>query len=1069
MEHRIRTAAGISKGKIRFAEEETIKMSKGNIELIQGKTGGIGQGGGGGPMAWISVIAIMVEAYRQLCSGAEATDVINIYSLVYWIVSYVDDNTLVTTFRDIDSEEMTINKMKENLRSWQRLLQLTGGDIDRDKSQWCLLKWKYDRTWGTAKLLSKKESRRQITLTSPIENTGNEESLQRLDPWEADRVLGVRLPMDGNMNEEYKYRIEQIIGFTRRLNGAPLNHYDANIVYECRYRATVSYPLPVTAFSEKQCHSIQRPFMAALLPKMGLNRNMPRAIIYGPTELGGRGLMDLRIEQKVHQWETTIGHLRREDRVGKGLMITLNDHQCYIGSGKPFLQLNPDTYGYGDQNTRWRYTWKMLWEAKLTTKIYNQWVPKGRNEDDVNIMDVAVRDSELIGKKWPMLEHINSCRLYLQVFYISELSDDGKKVNIEYLNGTKRKLNKLMTIPEIQRPTELQWRLWKAFIFRNFLSPGTSINPPIDETEIRRKKFELRRTEAEMVSNLYTIEDKSMEEIINELPQSLRVIMGETYIPNDDGLEVGESIVRGECIAASDGGLVKEYQNERGGYGYVISDNGNIKSRIEGTGVCPLSDSISSQTAEHYGVIGLLCILHVVSIRYKLTKEECFDKVVIAVDNKNVVERMRKEQQPFNIRDFGVPDYDLWKLSSELVSILPIEVEFTWIKAHQNENGKGEIINGPFNKKVQTNIRADELATNGVKQSKNTQVIRPELSTTKVGLRDVRGREIINIRKYLEMRTNGKEILKYYDERRNWKEGIIKTIDWEGLNALIKRAGPIQKNRIIQVLHNWQNVGHQKGKFRDARLGREIDPPLQPTEDEKTIHLCPNGCGMTEKSMHYVHCQEDSSKNKRNELRKAAIRKMANLKTDEGIRSLVNYIIKKISNDEEIDIEDDNMKELRTKEYRKVLEGQKKIGWKEMIQGYVHIDWVTIQAIYYRRQSLNKRLYNIKRWRRKFIEILTEYGKECWKMRNEAIHGTTVKEGRELRLERLRKQVEEIYKKRRTIKGEDAKRLFAIPMKKRMKFGIQALTLWVGKAEEVLKLNREQADKYTIHRWLECR
>ena len=140
-----------------------------------------------------------------------------------------------------------------------------------------------------------------------------------------------------------------------------------------------------------------------------------------------------------------------------------------------------------------------------------------------------------------------------------------------------------------------------------------------------------------------------------------------------------------------------------------------------------------------------------------------------------------------------------------------------------------------------------------------------------------------------------------------------------------------------------------------------------------------------------------------------------------------------------------------------------------MIQGYVHIDWVTIQAIYYRRQGLNKRLYNIKRWRRKFIEILTEYGKECWKMRNEAIHGTTVKEGRELRLERLRKQVEEIYKKRRTIKGEDAKRLFAIPMKKRMKFGIQALTLWVGKAEEVLKLNREQADKYTIHRWLECR
>ena len=90
----------------------------------------------------------------------------------------------------------------------------------------------------------------------------------------------------------------------------------------------------------------------------------------------------------------------------------------------------------------------MMWEAH--TKIYNQWVPQGRNEDDINIMDVAGRDSELTSKKWPMLEHINSCRLYLQVFYISELSDDRKKVNIEYLNGTKRKLNNLMKIPEIQ-------------------------------------------------------------------------------------------------------------------------------------------------------------------------------------------------------------------------------------------------------------------------------------------------------------------------------------------------------------------------------------------------------------------------------------------------------------------------------------------------------------------------------------------------------------------------------------------------------------------------------------------
>ena len=35
-------------------------------------------------------------------------------------------------------------------------------------------------------------------------------------------------------------------------------------------------------------------------------------------------------------------------------------------------------------------------------------------------------------------------------------------------------------------------------------------------------------------------------------------------------------------------------------------------------------------------------------------------------------------------------------------------------------------------------------------------------------------------------------------------------------------------------------------------------------------------------------------------------------------------------------------------------------------------------------------------------------------------------------------------------------------LSKRIKQGIQSLTLWVGKAEEVPKLHREEADKNTI-------
>ena len=116
---------------------------------------------------------------------------------------------------------------------------------------------------------------------------------------------------------------------------------------------------------------------------------MPRAVVYGPRKLGGRELMDLRVEQRVMHWNANLGHLQRGDRAGNSLHLTLNDHQCMVGSSKHFLSLDPKTYDYVDKNTRWYYTWEMMWELKLRVKQYDIWVPTSTHRNDRNIMDVA--------------------------------------------------------------------------------------------------------------------------------------------------------------------------------------------------------------------------------------------------------------------------------------------------------------------------------------------------------------------------------------------------------------------------------------------------------------------------------------------------------------------------------------------------------------------------------------------------------------------------------------------------------------------------------------------------------
>ena len=46
-----------------------------------------------------------------------------------------------------------------------------------------------------------------------------------------------------------------------------------------------------------------------------------------------------------------------------------------------------------------------------------------------------------------------------------------------------------------------------------------------------------------------------------------------------------------------------------------------------------------------------------------------------------------------------------------------------------------------------------------------------------------------------------------------------------------------------------------------------------------------------------------------------------------------------------------------------------------------------------------------------FINILTDYSNECWKMRYDVIHGDATEEGKSKKMGRLVEQVKELHKK----------------------------------------------------------
>lgn len=183
------------------------------------------------------------------------------------------------------------------------------------------------------------------------------------------------------------------------------------------------FALTVTLFDTNQLSNIQKEFVYNLLPKVGINRYMPRTVVYGPVALGGMGIMDLCIEQPVTVIKTMLGHIQRDDKAGKVIMANLIETQVEVGISRPFYTEDIHQYTYITKNTRWHYIWRICHEMEIKLQIENMWAPLPTAENDHNLMEDALKDTYFHKRlKWK-LEVINNCQQYIGAYYINNIMD----------------------------------------------------------------------------------------------------------------------------------------------------------------------------------------------------------------------------------------------------------------------------------------------------------------------------------------------------------------------------------------------------------------------------------------------------------------------------------------------------------------------------------------------------------------------------------------------------------------------------------------------------------------------
>ena len=217
---------------------------------------------------------------------------------------------------------------------------------------------------------------------------------------------------------------------------------------------------------------------------------MNRAIVYGPRSLGGLGFRDIYTTQGANHVLKLIQTLCSPGQPRNLLRLLLVEWQIHSGSSYPLLQL-PHLPCNNLEGSWLTTTRTFLSSIHGSITINNYYCPTSTHINDISLMDAFHRIPG-IGQK--RMIHLNLCRLYLQVHFLSELvTDDGQQLQPGFWTGTSsnRTHPPIHRYPRQQSPSPPIWAFWRAAIRKLFCHPRTirlrqpivlSTQPGIDDS-----------------------------------------------------------------------------------------------------------------------------------------------------------------------------------------------------------------------------------------------------------------------------------------------------------------------------------------------------------------------------------------------------------------------------------------------------------------------------------------------------------------------------------------------------------------------------------------------------------
>jgi hypothetical protein len=151
------------------------------------------------------------------------------------------------------------------------------------------------------------------------------------------RTLGVHENPSGNLQTECEHLVSEGKKMAHLISAQLIARSEGWSAYRSIYLPSMSYSLPSTSLTMRELFNIQSSPIRALLSVMGLNWNMPRKVVFGPTSIGGIGLRYLYVEQGCQQTSALLQQIRLHSRLGKTMWTAIQWNKDTAGVGFAIL------------------------------------------------------------------------------------------------------------------------------------------------------------------------------------------------------------------------------------------------------------------------------------------------------------------------------------------------------------------------------------------------------------------------------------------------------------------------------------------------------------------------------------------------------------------------------------------------------------------------------------------------------------------------------------------------------------------------------------------------------------